>query len=232
MPELPEVETVVRELNRKLKNKTIKSVEVRLGKIIALGPGTLPPKREPKAHQVKKFIKLLRGQKLRSVSRRAKLLIFDFYRATRASRLTRPPATLSHLGEGVGERQGTQLKELDVLRRTGVKIDGSLAMLVHLKMTGQFIYFKKSELNRQVRIINKTDAPLYRMPAKYTHVIFTFTDGSKLFYNDLRQFGYLKLVSDAELPHVKELQEFGPEPLDKKFTFPVFESILRKRPNG
>ncbi len=213
MPELPEVETVARELNRKLKDKTIKSVEVFHGKIVALGPGTVPPKRDSKAHQVKKFIALLTGQKIRSVARRAKLLIFS--------------AKGGSASGGNFYRRGSPSPQPSPARG-----EGGIKMLVHLKMTGQFIYFKKSELAKQVRIINKQSAPLHSMPAKYTHVIFTFTNGSKLFYNDVRQFGYLKLVSDFELPRVKDLNEFGPEPLDKAFTLKVFSQILLKRPNA
>jgi formamidopyrimidine-DNA glycosylase len=70
-----------------------------------------------------------------------------------------------------------------------------------------------------------------RLPAKSTHVIFEFTDGSKLFYNDSRQFGYLKLVTDKELPHVRELKEFGPEPLLQNFTIVRFCRIVEQHPN-
>jgi formamidopyrimidine-DNA glycosylase len=188
MPELPEVETVVRELGRKLKGKIIAKVEVRLSKVVALGPGTLSPVRTHSPNVAAAFTQKLVGQKILSVKRRAKLLIFDFA--------------------------------------------GPLCMLVHLKMTGQFVYLKRSELNKKIRIINKAEAPLHALPCPYTHVIFTFRDSSKLFYNDVRQFGYLKLVSDKELPHVKELAEFGPEPLDKKFTLSVFQVILKRRPKA
>jgi formamidopyrimidine-DNA glycosylase len=71
-----------------------------------------------------------------------------------------------------------------------------------------------------------------RLPGKHTHVIFNFTDGSTLYFNDIRKFGYMKLVRDDELNSVKELQGYGPEPLDKKFTFGVFKNILFRRPKG
>jgi formamidopyrimidine-DNA glycosylase len=41
MPELPEVQTVVFELNQKLVNKKIKTVEVLTPKIISIGPATV-----------------------------------------------------------------------------------------------------------------------------------------------------------------------------------------------
>ncbi|HYF05655.1 MAG TPA: DNA-formamidopyrimidine glycosylase family protein, partial [Patescibacteria group bacterium] len=77
MPELPEVETVVRELNRKLKGRTIRSVSVVYPKSIVLGPQTVSPKRVPNEKVVKEFIKHVTGLKFLSAKRRAKLIIFD-----------------------------------------------------------------------------------------------------------------------------------------------------------
>lgn len=188
MPELPEVQTVVNELNKKLKNKTIKSVEVRKPKIVAVGPETLAPKRSTDPKVFKKFIKLVTGQKILSVKRRAKLLIFDFA--------------------------------------------GPWSMLVHLKMTGQFIFEDKALLKKtggRYRILNRLLAPLVQFPTKHTHVIFKFTDDSTLYFNDMRVFGYMKLVHDDEVDSVSELKTFGPEPLSREFTLDKFRDKLSKR---
>lgn len=188
MPELPEVETVVRELRPKLKNKIIKEVRVLMPKMVALGPGTLPNLRKTDGSVAEKFAKTLKNQKITNVDRRAKLIMID--------------------------------------------LAGKFAVLVHLKMTGQLIFLSKKELNKQIRLLNIETYTPVRLPAKSTHVIFEFKDGSRLFYNDFRQFGYLKLVTDKELPNVREIKEFGPEPLDKNFTFQVFEKILLKKPKA
>jgi len=150
------------------------------------------------------------------------------------------PATLSNL------RQAHPLAHLEFARTlkgkkiSGVSrrakmiiidLQGKYAILVHLKMAGQLIFFGRKELDKQIRLFNNLNAAEVRLPTKSTHVIFEFTDGSRLFYNDFRQFGYLKLVTDRELPQVPELQNFGPEPLDKKFTQKVLEEILERRPN-
>jgi formamidopyrimidine-DNA glycosylase len=188
MPELPEVQTVVSELNRKLKNKKIKSVEVLTPKLISIGPKTVSNRRQTSSKNVKDFIKLLTGDTILSVSRRAKMLIFDFR--------------------------------------------GPLSMLVHLKMTGQFIYEDKAlrqKTGGKYRILNKVTAPFVQFPTKHTHVIFTFTDGSILYFSDVRKFGYLKIVRDREINQVKELNEFGPEPLSKNFTFADFSSKAKTR---
>lgn len=168
---------MVSELNRKLKHKKIKLVEVRTPKVISIGPKTVANIRSVSPKEVTAFRKLLEGDVILSVTRRAKMLIFDF--------------------------------------------KGPLSMLVHLKMTGQFIYEDKVLRNRtggKYRIINKPSAPFIQFPTKHTHVIFSFTDGSTLYFSDIRKFGYLKVVKDTEINQVKELQSFGPEPLSKQFT--------------
>ncbi|MBI2607945.1 MAG: bifunctional DNA-formamidopyrimidine glycosylase/DNA-(apurinic or apyrimidinic site) lyase [Candidatus Doudnabacteria bacterium] len=111
-----------------------------------------------------------------------------------------------------------------------IDIAGKFAILVHLKMTGQLIFLEKKQLNKKIKLLNIETFQPITLPSKWTHVIFTFTDGSKLFFNDLRQFGYLKLVKDSEIDQVKELNEFGPEPLKINFAIAKFINILSKRP--
>lgn len=108
----------------------------------------------------------------------------------------------------------------------------SLSLLVHLKMTGQFIFEDKklrAKTTGKYRMFNKLYAPLVELPSKHTHVIFTFTDGSHLYFNDIRKFGYMKLVRDDEINQVKDLNEFGPEPLSKNFSLSLFITIVKKR---
>ena len=104
-------------------------------------------------------------------------------------------------------------------------------MLVHLKMTGQFIFEDKKlreKTKGKYRMLNKLHAPFVQLPGKHTHVVFNFTDSSTLYFNDVRRFGYLKLVHSEEIKNVKELNDYGPEPLDKKFTLQNFlESFSR-----
>lgn len=188
MPELPEVQTVVSELNKRLRGRKIKRVQVNMSKIISIGPQTVSNIRDVSQKTVNEFVKLLTGRKFLSVKRRGKMLIFN--------------------------------------------VDGPLSMLVHLKMTGQFIFEDKTQRAKtggKYRILNRLTAPLVKLPTKHTHVVFYFTDGSILFYNDLRQFGYLRIVKDADISKVAEFKNYGPEPLEKSFTFKVFQEALKNR---
>lgn len=188
MPELPEVENVVRELNAKLSGRTIRSVEVRAFKLVAVGPAGLGNKRAGSEAVARAFSNLLTSHKIVSVKRRAKLLIFD--------------------------------------------LSGPYSLYVHLKMTGQFIFEDKAlraKTGSRYRILNKPTAPLVQLPGKHTHVIFQFTDGSTLYFNDLRKFAYLKVVKDTEVNQITELQEYGPEPFDRAFTLDVFVAAIKKK---
>lgn len=62
MPELPEVETIARDLNHELRNKTIIAVKSSDKKVFQLSKADL---------------KNILGRKIKSVSRRAKMIIFD-----------------------------------------------------------------------------------------------------------------------------------------------------------
>lgn len=166
MPELPEVETIRRDLEKKLVGQTIRKVEVLLFNRVS----------------PKDLAKRLVGFRVMKVSRRAKLLAL----------------------EGKTE-----------------------FLLFHLKMTGQMVLRHK----KQVVFGGHPIAGLTDLPNKYTRAIFYFKSGSAggdtLYFNDLRKFGYIKLVSKREAEEI--FSKYGPEPLEKDFTLKRFSEILKTR---
>ncbi|MDP2812628.1 MAG: bifunctional DNA-formamidopyrimidine glycosylase/DNA-(apurinic or apyrimidinic site) lyase [bacterium] len=95
--------------------------------------------------------------------------------------------------------------------------------LIHLKMTGQLIYVDKSFVLAGGHSFKQPDI----LPNKFSHVIFSFADGSKLFFNDLRQFGYLRLLKKSELKRVKD--NFGIEPGQNNFNLENFSAIFENK---
>lgn len=95
-------------------------------------------------------------------------------------------------------------------------------MLVHLKMTGQLIYRSKRKLIAGGHKISDKD--LENLPNQHTRLRFTFEDGSDLFFNDLRKFGYLKIADEKEKN--RETAKFGINALSSDFTWKKFESLL------
>jgi len=86
-------------------------------------------------------------------------------------------------------------------------------LIIHLKMTGQLIYVPK---NNSYQVVGGHPDKLYSsdLPHKYTHVIFELEKG-KLYFNDLRKFGWLKIGDEASLK--AETSRYGPE-----YTWPAF----------
>ncbi|HOZ56106.1 MAG TPA: bifunctional DNA-formamidopyrimidine glycosylase/DNA-(apurinic or apyrimidinic site) lyase [bacterium] len=101
---------------------------------------------------------------------------------------------------------------------------GGLLLLVHLKMTGQLIYCHQGKYVAGGHSLPKLGSSL---PNKYSHVIFKFTDNSKLFFNDLRQFGYLQLIKRGDLKKVTN--NYGIEPLQFNFKPERLAEIFKKR---
>ncbi len=104
-------------------------------------------------------------------------------------------------------------------------------LLIHLKMTGQLIY--KSAKNKIVGGHSLKEGSYEKsvggkLPNKHTRAVFYFTGGGELFFNDLRKFGYLKLVDKADLEKILE-NNYGPEPLTKEFSALHLQKILKSR---
>src|SRR3989344_1189728 len=98
--------------------------------------------------------------------------------------------------------------------------------IVGLKISGQLVYHKDG---KQATFGHPIPFAGTVLPAKTTHVIFTFSDNSVLYFNDVRQFGYVKIVKTSEVEKLKAIEEFGPEPLTYEFTPEKFKEIILKK---
>src|SRR3990167_8860339 len=177
MPELPEVETIRRQLFKEVTGKRIKSVEIKLPKMVYF---------DGRRSDVKNFKKSLEGARITKADRAAKILI--------------------------------------------IELSNGYTLLIHLKLTGQLIYrARDGKINRGGHGWPPNSVPV---PNKWTHMVIHFTDDSKLYFNDLRQFGYLKLIETKKVGEQKELKKLGPEPLDKNFTAEKFSEMLARRPKA
>lgn len=178
MPELPEVETVRRGLQRLIVGK----------KVARVTHDT--PKSFPNAEgDVREF---LVGSTILEARRRAKILLVD--------------------------------------------LDSDYTLVIHLKMTGQLVFI--AEKNEKGNMKNDelhwgaghpNDSLVNNLPDKSTRVEFTFTDETKLFFNDQRKFGWVKLYPTVEVPNIDFMKRVGPEPLEDDFTAAEFRERYRRR---
>ena len=177
MPELPEVETVRRDLSEYLVGVRFTTIKFIDFKNVA-----------PAAAFLARYLK---GTAIIALRRRGKLLIFDL------------------------EKVGKTDKHL----------------LFHLKMTGQLIFARGKELKAGGHSLigkNLMDSIGGKLPNKYTRAYFEFDSGGCLYFNDLRKFGYIRLVGTEELDKILK-NDYGPEPMDKEFTAEWLSSLVAKR---
>lgn len=106
----------------------------------------------------------------------------------------------------------TQEKFVEIKRRGKALIfclSGGEYMMVHLRMTGQMIYVGGDE---RFAGGHPNENFVEELPNKQTRVIFCFEDGSKMFFNDQRKFGFCKVMNERELEEDKFLKKLGKEP--------------------
>ena len=105
-----------------------------------------------------------------------------------------------------------------------INLSTKYSLIIHLKMTGQLVYVGKKRFGAG----HPTADLVGGLPSKSTHVIIDFTDGSQLFFNDQRKFGWMRLMPTVEIAEIDFFKKVGPEPLEADFTASKFiERVAR-----
>ena len=184
MPELPEVETIRRQLQRNIVGKKIMRVEVLYPKVVH-GMSTAD------------FVRALKGRKVRGVGRQGKLIL--------------------------------------------IRLSGKETLVVHLKMTGRLILMHPSphpspppEAGRRGRGgLSTSSRPLGEGQGEganeSTEVIFTLSGGMILRYDDLRRFGYMKVVPTSAESKFVQKERLGIDFFSSTLTVHKFKELMRSR---
>lgn len=191
MPELPEVETIRKGLQKYLVGHTITAIEVRLPKQFHGNPQAAI------------------GAKVIAARRFGKGLVID--------------------------------------------LDNAFSIAIHVKMTGQLLYRRVSRVSEVSRV---SGAEIGELPDKYTHVVFELRNNNNvipseveeshatktpvratlgrddnisayLYYRDIRQFGWIKVLPTNEVKELAFFKNLGSEPL-KDLTLKKFSELLRR----
>ena len=139
-----------------------------------------------------------------------------------------------------------------------IDLDTRYSLVVHLKMTGQLVFRQSSRHGARVSP-NKSrgshdathnfsadtareiddfagghpnDSLIGELPDRSTRVQIDFVDGSRLFFNDQRKFGWVKLLPTDEVKNLPFMQKVGPEPLDPQTRAEDFIQRIRRRQNS
>ncbi|HSX08711.1 MAG TPA: DNA-formamidopyrimidine glycosylase [Candidatus Saccharimonadales bacterium] len=107
-----------------------------------------------------------------------------------------------------------------------ITLSNGYSITIHVKMTGQLLY-KNSSLSSQP-IAGNAKVSVASLPDRYTHVVFKLDKGASLFYRDVRQFGWIRVVRSDLVATEQYFRSLGPEPL-RDLTLDMFQQILSKR---
>lgn len=121
-------------------------------------------------------------------------------------------------------------KIIDIQRRAKlirIKLDNDLNLLFHLKLTGQLIVINHNERFAGGHPSHDWHA---KLPNTNTRIIFDFSDNIKLFFNDLRKFGWCKVLKNDAIAEIFN-KEFGLEPFSKDFQIEYLLQKVKKIPN-
>lgn len=91
-----------------------------------------------------------------------------------------------------------------------IELDGGWTLAVHLRMSGRLEVHGPGELARP-----------------HVHLVLQLDDGQRLFFDDERKFGRVRLLDEGGLAALDAAH--GPEPLDAQFTAATFATILAGR---
>lgn len=120
-------------------------------------------------------------------------------------------------------------KVIDVRRRAKVlliDLSTEYTLVIHLKMTGQMVFRGTDAV---FGAGHPNDSLIGELPDKSTRVTFTFMDGSHLYFNDQRKFGWIRLMPTIEVPNIDFMKKVGPEPLEADFTAVEFAERFKRR---
>lgn len=107
-----------------------------------------------------------------------------------------------------------------------IDLSTNYSLVIHLKMTGQLVYRGQTDFGAG----HPNDSLVGELPDRSTHVTVEFEDGSTLYFNDQRKFGWIKLIPTAEITDLPFMLKVGPEPLEPDFSSSQFADRFVRRP--
>lgn len=107
-----------------------------------------------------------------------------------------------------------------------IDLSSDYSLIIHLKMTGQLVFQGEGVHFGAGHPSHSLVGPL---PDRSTRATISFSDGSKLFFNDQRKFGWIRLLPTIEIPNLDFFKKVGPEPLSDDFSWQDLRTRLVRR---
>jgi formamidopyrimidine-DNA glycosylase len=144
-----------------------------------------------------------------------------------------------------GDKSKVESYKVESIKRRAkviaLELSSGYYLLFHLKMTGQLIYIDRNDkrfagghpdhnclpADAKEQLLQTGHA---KLPNSTTAIVFNFGDNTHLYFNDMRKFGWCKVLTDEQIEKIFN-EEYGPEPFDKEFTPEYLMSRAMKIPS-
>lgn len=97
-----------------------------------------------------------------------------------------------------------------------INLTGKIDIAIHFKMSGQLILVRSNKRAVKSRVVggHPTIDWVGTLPSNHTRAIFYLDSGDKLFFNDQRIFGWVRIFEEGALEKLPFIKNLGPEPWD------------------
>ena len=96
-------------------------------------------------------------------------------------------------------------------------------ILIHLGMTGKIFIIN----NSSKKVFKTSFYYENEINKKHNHIIIKFNKFIKLIYNDVRKFGFVKIIPSGSIKENNHLRLLGPEPLNKDFNIKYLNTKVK-----
>lgn len=104
---------------------------------------------------------------------------------------------------------GAEVKDVRRFAKVlSIDLSNGNSIVIHIKLTGQLIY-RGPNLKNPLTLSKKV---VGGAPGPHTHVIFKLDKDGFLYYNDIRRFGWLRVIKTSEVVTAGFVGKLGPEP--------------------
>lgn len=108
-----------------------------------------------------------------------------------------------------------------------IDLSSKYSLLIHLKMTGQVILVESG--GERFGGGHPTKSMIEGLPDNSTRIIFELQGDTKLYFNDQRKFGWIKLMPTELINQDSLLMRVGPEPWSDELSVDYLWSKVRGR---
>ena len=110
-----------------------------------------------------------------------------------------------------------------------IHLKNQYSLIIHLKLSGQLVY-RQIENRRETKRFgagHPSKSLVSSLPDKTTRAVIELDRQATLFFNDMRKFGWIKIMPTQLLKELEIIGKLGPDALDISDT--KFVQILQKR---